>query len=102
MRHPPSFPTGLARQCRTWASLCALVWLSACASPYSERASDPPFGETVRRALQAQELPPSPPTQPAGVAFTELEPALERQQKAKPPETSQNRGGQSGSWLMGQ
>lgn len=88
----------------SWFVLCVLCLLSACASPYSERPDDPPFGQSVRRALQAQQLPPALAAQPAGVPFTELEPALDRQQKAKPLEPTQNRsgqGGQGGYGLMG-
>ncbi len=81
---------------RAWPLLGVLCLLSACASPYSERPTDPPFGQSVRRALQAQQLPSAPTAPPAGVPYTELEPALDRQQKAKPVESTQNRSSQSG------
>lgn len=99
----PSCPVA-RRLLRTWALCCVAALASACTSPYSERASDPPFGDTVRRALQTQTLTPSPTPPPAGVPYSELEPALERQQKAKPPDTatSPGRSNASGSGLMGQ
>lgn len=79
-----------------------VLLLSACASsPYKDRPGDPPFGQTVHRALQAQQLTPPPGAPSAGVPYSELEPALERQQKAKPPETQQNRSPPYGSGLMG-
>ena len=88
---------------RLWLGslLCGLSLLSACASPYLERPSDPAFGQSVRGALKAQELPPSQAKRPAGVPYTEIEAALDRQQKAKPIEQTQNRSSQSGLGLMG-
>ena len=112
MRRQPLFAIGRPGACRARAlppalgllalGLCALGLLSACAaSPYRDRPSDPPFGQSVRRALQAQQLAPAAGAPPAGVPYTELEPALDRQQKAKPPETPPNRSSGHGSGLMG-
>lgn len=101
MRRPTLFPVALSIPRCAWPVLGLLGLLSACASPYSERPTDPPFGQTVRSALQAQQLPPSQAKPSAGVPYTEIEAALDRQQKAKPPEQTQNRSSQSGLGLMG-
>jgi hypothetical protein len=101
MRRPPLSPVSPSARLWLWPLLCCLGLLSACTSPYSERPSDPAFGQSVRSALKAQELPPSQAKTPAGVPYSEIEPALDRQQKAKPIEQTQNRSSQSGLGLMG-
>lgn len=99
-----------ARPARFWPAIRLLMlgvflslvlsWLAACTTPYREAAGEPAFGQSVRSALKAQERP-SAPHPVVGVPFTELEPALDRQQKAKPPETPQNgSGGLTGSSNM--
>lgn len=101
MPRPPLFPVTPSAPRWWWALLCLPGLLSACASPYSERPTDPAFGQTVRSALQAQQLPPSQTKPSAGVPYTEIDAALDRQQKAKPIEPTQNRSSQTGSGLMG-
>ena len=102
MQRPFLLPLSPSAQRGSWPLLCVLaLLLSACASPYSERPNDPSFGQAVRNALQAQELPPSQGKPSAGVPYTEIDAALDRQQKAKPVESTQNRSSQSGYGLMG-
>jgi hypothetical protein len=85
-----------------WAVVCALGMLSACSAPYEQVATDPQFGQSVRPALQAQQLPITRPSQPTGTPYSELEPALDRYQKAKPQEATQYRSTLGGSSLFGQ
>lgn len=101
MRRPYSFLVPLSALRWLWLLLCMPGLLLACASPYSERPTDPLFGQSVRRALQTQELPPSKVKPLVGVPYTEMDAALDRQQKAKPIEPMPNRNSQSGSGLMG-
>lgn len=103
-RHPtrpaPFWPAMRLLMLGVFLSL-VLGWLAACSTPYREMVGEPAFGQSVRSGLKAQERP-SEPAQVVGVPFTELEPALDRQQKAKPPETTPNRsGGLTGSSTMG-
>jgi hypothetical protein len=82
--------------------LGALASLQGCASPYDRLATDPQFGQTVRAALRAQELPVTSVAKPVGVPYSELELGLESQQKAKPVTTTARPSGQSPSGLFGQ
>lgn len=82
--------------------LSSLFGLQACTTPHERMAPDPQFGQTVRAALQAQELPPKRLTQPTGVPYSELEQGLESQQKAKPVTTNVRSSGQSPAGLFGQ
>lgn len=83
--------------------LSALSGLQACSSsPHARMTPDPLFGQAVRAALQAQELPPSRLVQPVGVPYAELEQGFESQQKAKPVTTSTRPSVQSPSGLFGQ
>ena len=68
--------------------------LQACTSPLRDAASDPEFGQSVRAALRAQELPARPRVS-SGVPFVELEQALDSQQKARPPAPTVNRTAQN-------
>ena len=102
MHRPPFSPVSSSARFWLWPLLCWLGLLSACtSSPYSERPSDPAFGQSVRDALKAQQLPSSQAKPSAGVPYSEIEAALDRQQKAKPIEQTQNRSSQSGLGLMG-
>ncbi len=80
--------------------LPALAGLSACGTPYGSPPSDPTFGRTVRQAIEAQRLN-APARVPAGVPYNEIEPALDRQHRARPVEpatggTAQGSTGQLG------
>ena len=80
--------------------LPTLAGLSACGTPYGSQPADAPFGGTVRQAIEAQRLPASGRT-PAGVPFNEIEPALDRQHKARPVESSTSGNAQGGTGLLG-
>ncbi len=82
--------------------LGALGCLQACSSSQNRMAEAPQFGETVRAALRAQELPVTSAAKPVGVPYSELEQGLESQQKAKPVTTNVRPSGQSPSGLFGQ
>lgn len=83
--------------------LSALCGLQACSSsPHASMTPDPLFGQSVRAALRAQELPPSRVVQPVGVPYVELEQGFESQQKAKPATTNTRSSTQSPSGLFGQ
>jgi hypothetical protein len=73
-------------------SAAALCGLQACSSTREPTAAaDPEFGNAYRSALRAQELPPANTAPSEGVPYTELGPALERQQSAKPVTINQGR-----------
>jgi len=97
-QRPPSSLSPLA----STLVACALTLLTACTSPYENVATDPQFGQSVRPALQAQQLPITRSSQPKGTPYSELEPALDRYQKAKPQEATQYRSTLGGSSLFGQ
>jgi len=83
--------------------LSALGGLQACSSsPHALMTPDPLFGQSVRTALRAQELPPSRVAQPTGVPYAELEQGLESQQKAKPVTTNTRSSSQGPAGLFGQ
>lgn len=74
--------------------------LCACASPYGEEVPGAPFGGSVRQAIEAQRLPATARV-PGGVPFSELEPALDRQHKAKPAESGSGGSPQGSTGLLG-
>jgi hypothetical protein len=86
-----------------WAiTLSVLAGLQACTSPHERMAPDPQFGQTVRSALQAQTVPATRSSSPAGVPYIELEQGLDSQRNAKPAATTARPSGQSPSGLFGQ
>lgn len=90
------------RHLSAWLAACALLTLGACSASSNHVTAEPGFGQTYRQALQSQTQTPTPAAQAARVPYTELEPALDRQLKAKPLETTQNRSTLGGSSLFGQ
>lgn len=75
------------RALRMLASLAVVAGVQACASPPTPALSidEPEFGQSVRAALRAQELPPvKAPATPEGLSYSELEHGLNRY-KAPPP-----------------
>lgn len=79
--------------------LLALLGLAACGSPYGP-PSENPFGSSVRQAIEAQRRPASVRA-PAGVPYSELEPALDRQHKARPAEPTTGGNAPGGTGLLG-
>lgn len=77
-----------------------LAGLSACGTPYGAQPSDTAFGGTVRQAIEAQRLPASGRAH-GGVPFNELEPALERQHKARPVEPASSGNAQGSTGQLG-
>lgn len=74
-------PAAGARSLRRLAALAALVvaaGLPACASTAMLAADEPDFGQTVRSALRAQELPTAKPDPAQGLSYSELEHGLDR------------------------
>jgi hypothetical protein len=70
----------------------ALFGLQACSSAREPTAvADPQFGNAYRAAIRAQTVPMSHTEPSEGVPYTEIGPALERQQSAKPVILNQGR-----------
>jgi hypothetical protein len=69
----------------------AVLWITGCAATGTDVASAPQFGQSVRAALLAQELPVSSPPKPTHATYMELQQSLESHQKAKPVTNNTNR-----------
>lgn len=80
--------------------MLVLAGLSACGSPYGPPTPGAEFGESVRQAIEAQRRPAAAQA-PGTVPFSELEPALDRQHKARPAEPGTGNASQASPGLLG-
>lgn len=81
----------------TLHTMMALFSIAGCTLPKTELASGPPFGQSVRTALQAQELPVNTPPKSVHATYIELQQSLESLHKAKPMPPNTNRNNMSNS-----
>lgn len=73
--------------CVVWA----VLGVSACTAPATNADNDPDFGQSVRAALRAQELPTLSPAPPAFANYMEMQQSLESHHKAKPVTSNTSR-----------
>lgn len=75
------------------AALAAVIGLQACAANAMLANDEPSFGQSVRAALRAQEVPAPRSEGAEGVSYSEFEHGLERY---KAPATGGSTGGRAG------
>lgn len=69
----------------------AVLGLPGCAALSTNADNDPQFGQSVRAALRAQELPTLRPAPPAFANYMEMQQSLESHHKAKPVTSNTSR-----------
>lgn len=92
-QQPAARPSRLSRLLAPLAALAAVIGLQACTANAMLAGEEPSFGQSVRAALRAQEVPAPRSEEAQGVSFSEFENGLERY---KAPATGGSAGGRAG------